>query len=243
MYRGFADAAGESENGCCNLMPSLSHSSLFYTSAKRFMMPTTMLKLHVPITGTFDEFCLQGSGSAALRKDKLFFFNGFQLSAILSDRRRKLFNRKQLHAVCQPIPCAPKALQNEFHVPLKPPKGLLPPPPQGWMLRSDSRAFSKFGGKKPYGTAARVGPRALPDIGAAVGGLEAKEMMTLLPVDSIVDEAGEISATLLPDSVSNEETATGKDTPGLDSYSDTATGSSGMDAEGLLPILITQVLV
>jgi hypothetical protein len=177
-----------------------------------------------------------------LRKDKLFFFNGFQLSVILSERRRKLFNRKQLHAVCQPIPYAPKALQHEIHVPLKPPKGL-PPPPQGWMLRGDSRALSKFGGKKPYGTAAHVGSRALPDIGAAVGGLEAKEMMTLLPVDSIVDEAGEISATLLPDSVSNVETATGKDTPGLDSFSDTATGSSGMDAEGLLPTLITQVLV
>jgi hypothetical protein len=208
-------------------------------------MPATMLKLHVPITGTFDEFFPQGSGSAALRKDKLFFFNGFQLSAILSDRRRKLFNSKQLHAVCQPIPCAPKALQHEIHVPLKPPKGLPPPPPspQGWMLRSDSRAFSKFGGKKPYGTAAHVGSRALPDIGAAVGGLEPKEMMTLLPMDSIVDEAGEISATLLPDSVSNVETATGKDTPGVDSYSDTATGNSGMDAEGLLPTLITQVLV
>jgi hypothetical protein len=222
-------------------MPSLSHSSLFYTSAKRIIMPTTMLKLHVPITGTFDDFCLQGRGSAALRKDKLFFFNAFQLSAILSDRRRKLFNRKQLYAACQPIPCAPKALQHEIHVPLKPPKGL--PPPQGWMLRSDSRAFSKFGGKKPYGTAVHVGSRAPPDIGADVGGLEAKEMMTLLPVDSIVDEAGEISATLLPDSVSNVETATGKDTPGLDSYSDTATGSSGMDAEGLLRTLITQVLV
>jgi hypothetical protein len=202
-----------------------------------------MLKLHVPITGTFDEFCLPGRGSAALRKDELFFFNAFQLSAILSDSRRKLFTRKQLHAVCQPMPCAPKALQHEIHVPLKPPKGLPSPPPQGWMLRGDSKAFSKFGGKKAYGTAAHVGSRAPPDIGAAVGGLEAKEIMTLLPVDSIVDEAGEISATLLPDSVSNVETATGKDTPGLDSYSDTATGSSGMDAEGLLPILITQVLV
>jgi len=192
-----------------------------------------MLKLHVPITGTFDEFCLQGRGSAPLKEDKLFFFNAFQLSTILSDRRRKFFNRKQLHAVCQPIPCAPKALQPEIHVPFKPPKGLPPPPPpQGWMLRSDSRAFSKFGGKKPYSTAAHVGSRAPPDIGAAVGGLEAKEMMTLLPVDSIVDEVGEISATLLPDSVSNVETATGKDTPGLDSYSDTATGSSGMDTEG-----------
>lgn len=196
-------------------------------------MPATMQKLQVP-TRTLEgscEFLLQRRRGSLLGIGS--FFCGFQLSALV--RNRSVF-RSSLNAVGQPISSVANALVREVHVPIKaPPKGL----PQEWTLHS-RRAFSRSGCKKPYGTAPHVDCLRAPD-SEADGQLGAKEMT--LHVDSPVVEA-EVSGAVLAEAPGERETASGKEeTPGLDRDLDsTATGSSGMDAEGYIQTLILKCL-
>jgi len=196
-------------------------------------MPATMQKLQAP-TRTLEgscEFLLQRRRGSFLGIGDCFC--GFQLSTLV--RNRTVF-RSSLHAVGQPISSVANALVLEVHVPIKPPpKGL----PQEWTFHS-SRAFSRSGCKKPYGTAPHVDCLRAPD-SEADGRLGAKEMT--LHVDSLAVEA-EVSGSVLAEAPGERETASGKEeTPGLHRDLDsTATGSSGMDAEGYLQTLILKCL-